>query len=371
LIDNGRVVRNFDNNLVERKIQKTKIIKEEKKILKIEYKPLILEDENECQCCFDKVKKENTITCTGANEKYRHMFCGDCIKGYIDSVLDQNKHIGCMMSAQGCNGYYKDNDMKKVLDEEKYKRYLESAHVGEVMMLTKNLDNYQTCPFCTKYGIIIENIDQIPNDRCYIDCPHCKKSWCIKCRNEKHIPDPCGKLKTTDEKIIKNIVTQTIDDALIHKCPKCMTKYEKVDGCNLITCSTCHTYSCYLCGLLIVPKNGQKYWHFGSGYGLCPLYNSNDSDVKKGNIKYNTEKIKTKLNDLITINKDNEDVVNKLKEECKRHGYEVDTKKTYSIMDYVNYLIDYLMNYGKKLKPEDNSKIVQLLDHYSGMLPNK
>ena len=75
---------------------------------------------------------------------------------------------------------------------------------------------------------------------------------------------------------------------MIHKCPVCNTKYDKVDGCNLITCPKCGKYSCYLCNQNIIPINGSKYYHF-TGYNAttiastCGLYATDYSRIDKLN----------------------------------------------------------------------------------------
>ena len=53
-----------------------------------------------------------------------------------------------------------------------------------------------------------------------------------------------------------------------------------------MTCNSCHTYSCYVCGIQIAPKNGVKYWHFkGSGSAdknaVCLLYNNGKGGEKE------------------------------------------------------------------------------------------
>lgn len=122
-----------------------------------------------------------------------------------------------------------------------------------------------------------------------------------------------------------------IDDAVIHKCPQCFTKYNKEDGCNLMTCPTCHSYSCYLCGILIRPRGGIKYWHFkGSGSAdanaTYPLYN-NDNDeeesIRQGNIRFNQQKVSKALTDLLSINRDDPEITKALEKEVERRGYRV------------------------------------------------
>lgn len=296
------------------------------------YEPLVLGETNECQCCFEKFSPKEIITCSGANSKYKHMVCSSCLTGYMETVLDQKKSVGCMMSSEGCHGRYSDCDVMTSLSEDKYAKYAECTEVEEAVTLSKILDNYYLCPFCSKYGLIIDNIEQLPKENLAINCPKCTKAWCVKCRNLSHTPDPCGKLKTTNTDTIKRAIENVIDESAIHKCPKCFTKFTKEDGCNLMTCTSCHSYSCYVCGILIVPKGDVKYWHFkGSGSAdanaECMLYNNGkggtQEEITKSNQEFNNKKIISALENLVTINLDNIEIATIICNEIKAKGYEI------------------------------------------------
>lgn len=292
--------------------------------------PIILNDLNDCQCCFNQIPANEVILCTGANNKYNHITCYECLKGYLDSVLDEKKSVGCMMCTDGCKGRYNDSDVKHVLTEEQYQKYMDCCNVEEAVLFAGILDDYHMCPFCSKYGVVIENVDRLQITQLKINCPRCEKGWCVKCRNEEHTPHQCGKLHTTNVDVIKRMIEQIIDDTAIHKCPKCLLKYNKEDGCNLMTCSSCHTYSCYVCGLIIVPKNKLKYWHFkGSGSAdkdaICPLYNNVETNnveaVKVGNMEYDKLRVTKALERLLEVNADNKEIFNVLYKEIEQKGY--------------------------------------------------
>lgn len=293
--------------------------------------PLVLAQLNTCQCCFCEFPPDEIVMCTGANSKYIHITCYDCLKGYFESVLDQKKSVGCMMSNEGCNGRYHDHDVKKSLSDEQYNKYTECLKVEEALQFTI-LDDYHMCPFCSKYGIIAENVDRLSESELSIECKQCLKSWCVKCRNESHVPDPCGKLKTSNSETVKHAVAKAINDSAIHKCPKCQLKFIKEEGCNLITCSSCKTYSCYLCGLIIVPKDDKKYWHFkGAGSAEpgaeCPLYNSralNETQIVAGNTDYNNKKVIRGLTELLKINTHDREIFTALHTEITNMGYIID-----------------------------------------------
>jgi hypothetical protein len=190
----------------------------------------------------------------------------------------------------------------------------------------KMFNGYQICPFCNMYGIIVEgNIK-------YVKCNRCdNKSWCTLCRREAHDNDPCWKIKNElDTDAIIFAVTETLTNALVHKCPSCNSKYIKEEGCNLMTCSSCRSYSCYLCGISLLPRGHNKYWHFYSGAEkktnerTCALFN----DVgavglipKQGNTKFNNDKVIAECTKLLNAN--NQSVQKVMIAEMKKQGVDL------------------------------------------------
>jgi hypothetical protein len=269
-----------------------------------------------CLSCLETFTEDQIIKCTESSVKYNHTVCKECLCNYMKIVLNEKKSVGCMFSATGCCGRYNDYDMMIILSQDVYKKYLECAEVEQAVNMAKLFDNYCLCPFCSKFALTIDNIEGIPDTHLEIKCPRCVKSWCVKCRNESHVPDPCGKIKVFDKNAICRIIERTIDDATIHKCPKCFTKYKKEEengACNLMTCPTCHTYSCYVCGIMIEPKvkpeGTIKYWHF-KGHSdadkntQCQLYYKygTQKEIDEGNKAYENKKITEGLEKLVTIN---------------------------------------------------------------------
>lgn len=299
--------------------------------------PIFLDDmkEYECKCCRQMYSSDNMTMCTNTNQTFNHVICYECLQGYLELIIDQKTAIKCMMSAEGCNGKYHDKDIQKVLSETQYDKYIDCRNVEEALQFANILENYHICPFCSKYGVIIEDFDNLDDKNLQMDCQQCKKNWCIKCRGESHIPDPCGKLKTQNTEIIRRVIEKTIDDVAIHKCPKCFLEFNKEDGCNLITCSSCGAYSCYICGILLKPKNGLKYWHFkghseSDSDALCPLFNSDgkydEATVKESNINFDNIRIINALKNLLMVNDGNTEIFKLLYEELTNKGYTIITE---------------------------------------------
>ena len=284
----------------------------------------------ECQCCYTEYSFEDLIKCSNASVEFKHLFCRDCIKGYVEAnINDKKTSCQCMMDTkdENCMGYYAEDEIICCLSDEMAKKFSDMLIVSTVTSFAKMFDGYQICPFCNMYGLIIEgNIKYVKCERCI------NKSWCILCRREEHGDDPCWKIKNeNDTDAIIYAVTETLTNALVHKCPVCHSKYIKEEGCNMMTCSSCKSYSCYLCGIKLENKKGDKYWHFyGSGgtptkIKTCKLFNdqgSTKSLKNQGNTKFNNDKVIAECKKLLNANTPKVQIV--MKNEMKKQGIDID-----------------------------------------------
>lgn len=308
----------------------------------------------ECQCCFDEFSFEDLIKCSNASTLYKHVFCKECVVGYIESKLNDNSSCtACMkdIADEKCGGHYTEQDIKKCLSDEMFVKYENIVEINEANMLAKILPDYKICPFCKKFGIIAENNIQ------FVLCERCKKSWCVLCNKPDHKGYQCGKiLDSSDIDEIRKVVEDTLTNALIHKCAICKCEYIKEEGCNLMTCPSCKSYSCYICGMHIVPKNGTKYWHFYGakqypcGEKQCPLFNDyslNTTLRDQGNAKYNTKKVIDSVKQLLNAN--TQEVQVTIKNEVKKYGVILESEqivapntskiKQYKLFKSVNCII--------------------------------
>jgi hypothetical protein len=310
---------NKENELLDEEIDKEiEIIKSEETKNKIE-----------CGCCFEMYDLCNIVSCGHSN----HNSCKECTKQYIINQINEKKQLICMFnSINKCGEIYNQESAFYVLsnDIKIYEQYIDYQQVDSATKIASVIDNYHICPFCSKWGIIVENqFPDIfhPQNIKNITCENCSTMFCINCRKEYHGNDTCNKIYRPNKDIIRQTIDRVIDDSTIHNCPKCFTKYSKEDGCNLMTCPSCKTYSCYLCNLIIKPLNGRKYWHFSNDKGCCPLYNhlgiSDNKYITKGNINFNNTKVVESLKNLVLENIDNIDVKKMIISDIKQRGYKI------------------------------------------------
>lgn len=259
----------------------------------------------QCKCCLSFCSTNSIVTCNKSTEDDPHTFCKECISKYITHGINSYEiKLSCMCAAspENCKGTFTFKLISECVDKETYDKFEESFEIKEIKKFCGSLKNYQICPHCHKCGIIAnKNILQCKKN-------NCKKKWCSKCRKSDHSGYTCNKIHDPQNiDAIRTIVEETINHALIHKCPKCRSTYVKEEGlgCNHMTCTTCKTRSCYLCGLEMCN---------------CPQYNRNKNSNMKddGNWLYNRKKIINSCRELLMEN--DKDVQIVMIKELERHG---------------------------------------------------
>ena len=243
----------------------------------------------ECKCCFDLYHHNQLIFCSN-----NHGFCVDCIQRYAMSMVKVS--LKCMICFE--NGILNMDDIRMCLQPDTYIKFCKDMEIQKVSDFSKNLNNYQICPFCACFGCIVDSEIDIA-----ITCETCNLIWCSGCRQKMH-PGNCFQiLEITDIDImIQELITYNIT----HKCSSCKTKYVLMDGCNHITCPVCKTHSCYICGITL---SNYEYGHFANN-NICKLYGSDN--------RKNTQKLIMELIKFINKNsKYNTLIYERLKIICK------------------------------------------------------
>ena len=75
----------------------------------------------------------------------------------------------------------------------------------------------------------------------------CNNPFCFRCGSEAHDPCTCQQLQTWNLKCQDESETANWILANTKKCPECMTRIEKNQGCNHMTCKICKFEFCWIC----------------------------------------------------------------------------------------------------------------------------
>ena len=267
-----------------------------------------------CLCCDEIITDHNKgMTCKDSllnpNEK-QHIYCNVCSNKYLNTLIENNDCvIKCINHPLGCKYQFNPNDISIYLENENIQKLNDLIIIKDIQEKTNNIPNYQSCPECKKFGCVVTNDIQ------YYTCDLCKYCWCKDCKEQFHSTNQCGvfdftdvdKITNFDETKIRNMITELINNGLSHVCPKCNVKYEKIDGCNHITCSICKTESCYSCGLSYIDK----------GVRACQCnFNINDKQIKHMKEK----KVYENLKNIVILNK-NEKIKSIIIDEIEKRGY--------------------------------------------------
>lgn len=168
-----------------------------------------------------------------------HRFCIDCWAPYLKyKVLEGSTCIFTTCPMNECPEMVSQCTFKKILDSEsfsKYQKFLIDSYV-DINRNIKWCPNPQTC------GKAILGTGAADVVKC-----DCGTSFCFKCGEEAHFPvtcrqrsewlDRCDSQGGNAQWILENT----------KKCPKCMTRIEKNQGCNKVGCKQCGYNFCWIC----------------------------------------------------------------------------------------------------------------------------
>ncbi|KAF8626780.1 hypothetical protein AX15_004689 [Amanita polypyramis BW_CC] len=204
----------------------------------------------ECGCCFSEYHFEKMIQCPET-----HLFCKRCMVSYTSNVLgEHNIKLKCMHQ-DGCTHTFPESELRRALPQrliDLYDRLKQQKEIEEA-----NLEGLEECPFCDYKCVIEVDKTQEKLFRCGNIDGGCGAVSCRKCKRPDHLPKSCKEMD--EEKLLNNqhTVEEAMSAAMMRSCPKCKKPFIKEYGCNKITCTSCGTFSCYVCRQVV-----DNYEHF-------------------------------------------------------------------------------------------------------------
>jgi len=198
---------------------------------------------NTCIFCTEEFE-ENDIMNPEIMECKKHVH-GQCFINYIEEELNNNRFpIRCPL----CVG--------KERHEINYKTIIDCLLLNDKDNLAIKLENISLnhlaennsdeITFCPTAGC--NYMCSYDKNEFHLNCPLCKKSYCLQCKTEWHKGMTCQEYqisKNKDENDVK--FEEYVKGSKLKQCPKCKRWVEKISGCDHITCS-CGTPFCYRCG---------------------------------------------------------------------------------------------------------------------------
>ena len=275
-----------------------------------------------CIFCIEEFNEDEIVN--PILECFNHIH-GRCFANYIEHELNNNKFpIKCPLCP------------KEQIHEINYKTIYDCLILNDKDSLVNKLENMslnrlsETNPdevsFCPTPGCSYMCFYDI--NVFHLDCPLCKKSYCLKCKTEWHENLTCKEYQdekkyeenmTEEDKLNEKKFNEYVKGNKCKQCPKCKRWVEKNRGCDHITCP-CGTHFCYRCGELRDSNDPYKhrcknnkgindaydyYNEFDDYFNLDYLENLNINDnqreIRRDNI-FNDLKNQLKNNNTFNLN---------------------------------------------------------------------
>ena len=185
-----------------------------------------------CGICFT----ESDLSC---QQSCGHSFCSSCWRFYtMTQVRGGASCVTCpayLCDTQLCLTTVAWHGGAEILQQ--YKRW-------QVRMGVEQDSRYHWCP-SPRCGRIVIMMDTPVHT---VEC-RCGTAWCVSCKESGHWPASCRDYhdyRSYNKEIEKyNMLENTVEG---RPCPKCGIIWEKLYGCNHMSCTQCGTHFCWGCG---------------------------------------------------------------------------------------------------------------------------
>jgi ariadne-1 len=243
-------------------------------------KPLANKD-NICTICYDEMSESYAMPCG-------HAFCLDCWHDFCANAI-MEEGATCVRATcpeATCKEVLTEDEVKKAAPDlmQKFKTYQLRSFV-ESDSLTR------WCPgkgcervACAPTASALEMDDNVAH------CDSCTTSFCMKCGEEPHAPSNCKDLGLWSEKCRNESETANWILANTKSCPKCVSRIEKNNGCNHMSCQRCKHEFCWIC-----MGDWSDHGANTGGYYKCNKYDPNNSSSPSSDDQSDAARAKREL----------------------------------------------------------------------------
>ncbi|XP_077361887.1 E3 ubiquitin-protein ligase RNF14 [Festucalex cinctus] len=226
----------------------------------------------------------------------QHVYCNSCMAQYFQVQIRDGNVRGLRCPQPRCSSVATPAQVKQLVDEDAFARY-------DRLLLQSSLDLMADVAYCPRHACGAAVLAE-PDSTMAI-CSVCQYAFCTLCKMGYHGLSHCkipaeelrslrdeylsataeGK-KFLEQRFGKRVIQKAVEESFSRDwlndnakcCPYCGTNIQKVDGCNKMTCTSCHHYFCWLClGLL---NKANPYSHFNNPHAPCynQLFHGADAD---------------------------------------------------------------------------------------------
>lgn len=201
-----------------------------------------------CPVCFEPATDPVTLDCG-------HAWCKACLEGYLTAASDvQSFPLHCLGDEGKCSHLIPTVVARRTLSPSGYDTLVQAAFSSYIHTRPDDFYHCPTpdCPQVYRSG---------PRDS-VISCPSCICAICPHCHVEYHEGVTCADREDGLDKLFEEWTS--MHD--VKKCPGCKVPIERSEGCNHMTCTRCHTHTCWVC-LETFPQGKGIYDHMRSAHG--------------------------------------------------------------------------------------------------------
>jgi ariadne-1 len=238
-----------------------------------------------CAICYD----ENE----GQPDKKLAMPCGHefCIDCWHDFCANAVKEEGPQCVRATCPQAECKEVVTEVEVEACAKDYLQKFHSFQLRSFVESNSLTRWCPGkgCERVACAF-SASAMEHDHNVAHCNGCLTNFCIVCGEEPHAPCACKELARWNEKCRNESETANWILANTKSCPKCVSRIEKNQGCNHMTCQRCKFEFCWIC-----MGDWNEHGANTGGYYKCNKYDpSNGSALRDGDPQDQSDAAKAK-----------------------------------------------------------------------------
>jgi ariadne-1 len=227
----------------------------------------------ECPICYDQVDQESILSMPCG-----HAFCLECWYDFCVNAIAEGPNVlrkSCPHA--GCPEVVTEYEIKTALGStsKEYIRY--QSFQLRSFVESNALTRWCPGPGCERVACAM-TASAMEAEGNVAHCDTCLIAFCLLCGNEPHGPSSCRNLALWLEKCRNESETANWILANTKECPKCVTRIEKNNGCNHMTCQKCSFEFCWIC---------MGDWHdHGTntgGYYKCNKYDTSQEPDKTDN----------------------------------------------------------------------------------------
>ncbi|KAI8621361.1 RWD domain-containing protein [Chytriomyces sp. MP71] len=246
-----------------------------------------------CGICLDTKSGAASFRFTSCS----HTYCKACLLEYFSIHIHEKQAAQVTCPSPSCK---KEADTEKpqplppqslaaILPPELLRKYEELLHLHNMLQQP----NLTYCPRTTCQAPTLKD----PEEEKLCICPSCKYAFCFFCNRTwhgyasycqiRHLTLVAEEYKTADDqhkrtmetkygkKTLERAIRELEEDAQnaawlsanAQACPHCRVMVQRSEGCAHMTCKTCGTHFCFLCGERL--RKEDPYKHFNTRASPC------------------------------------------------------------------------------------------------------